>query len=146
LKLGWLFLLTYAGAPCIYYGDEIGIDGDANPVENCRRSFLWEENAWDKNLRSYLKEAIALRRHNPALCRGDFRRLWSMDGIYAFSRSLDDKTLIVSLNSSESPQQAEVMYQPKHIPEVLFGAASNMSIDDGRLTFTVPARSGVVLG
>ena len=144
LKLAWLFLLTYSGAPCIYYGDEIGMDGEHDP--DCRKPFLWDENAWDQNLRSYLKEAIALRRQNPALRRGDFERLWSVDGIYAFSRSLDGKTFIVAMNSSESPQHADVMYEPKQIPEVLFGAASEFSITDGRLKFAVPARSGVVLG
>lgn len=144
LKLAWLFLLTYPGAPCIYYGDEIGIDGEHDPY--CRKSFPWDESKWDLDLRSYAKEAIALRRQHPALRRGDFRHLWAADGIYAFSRSLDDETLIVTLNSSESPQHAEVMYEPKEIPQALFGAASGLSIEDGRLKFTVPARSGVVLG
>jgi neopullulanase len=144
LKLAWLFLLTYPGAPCIYYGNEIGMDGEHDPY--CRKSFPWEESKWDIGLRSYAKEAIALRKQYAALRRGDFRHLWAVDGIYAFSRSLDDKTLMVTLNSSESPQHAEVMYDQKEIPRILFGAASDMSITDGRLKFTVPARSGVVLG
>ncbi len=144
LKLAWLFLFTYPGAPCVYYGDEIGMDGEHDPY--CRKSFPWDESTWDQNLRSHVKEAIALRKQNPALRRGDFRRLWSADGIYAFSRSLDGKAFIVALNSSESPQSAEVAYEPKQIPQVLFGAASEFTIHDGRLKFTVPARSGVVLG
>ncbi len=143
LKLAWLFLFTYPGAPCVYYGDEIGMDGEHDPY--CRKSFLWEESTWDKNLLSYVKEAIALRKQNPALRRGDYKRLWSADGIYAFSRSLDRKTFVVALNTSETPQRAEVTFEAGTSPQVLFGKASNISVEHGRLKFSVPARSGVVL-
>ena len=40
LKLAWLFMFTIPGAPCIYYGDEIGVDGGHDP--ECRKSFPWE--------------------------------------------------------------------------------------------------------
>lgn len=142
LKLAWLFLFTYPGAPCIYYGDEIGVDGKHDP--DCRKSFPWDEGKWDNNLLEYAKDVIALRTKNPALRRGDFTRLWSADGVYVFSRALDGQTLIVALNASESLQQAEVRYDAKKNPKVVFGQASNMSVHDGRVKFTIPARSGVV--
>jgi neopullulanase len=144
LKLAWLFLFTYPGAPCIYYGDEVGVDGEHDP--HCRKSFPWEQEKWDDHLRSYVKQAIALRRQNPVLRRGDFKRLWSADGIYAFSRSLDEKTFFVALNSSDTPQQARVAYDSERIPEPKFGHATDIQIGEGRLQFRVPPRSGVVLG
>lgn len=143
LKLAWLFQFAYPGAPNIYYGDEIGLDGKHDP--DCRKSFPWDENKWDKNLLAYMKELTALRKKNPALRRGDFKRLWSANGIYAFSRSYERKTFIVALNVSESPQQAHVTYEAQKSPKAVFGEASNMSVEDGRLRFTVPARSGVML-
>jgi len=143
LKLAWLFMFSYPGAPCVYYGDEIGIDGEHDP--GCRKSFPWEESKWDKGLLSYVKEVIALRKQNPALRRGDFRRLWSADGTYAFSRSLDGNTFVVALNASDSPQGAEVTYELKNSPKAVFGAASDISVNDGRLKFKIPARCGVVL-
>jgi neopullulanase len=142
LKLAWLFLFTYPGAPCIYYGDEIGIDGEQDPY--CRKSFLWDENAWDQNLRSYVSDLVALRKQNIALRRGDFKRLWSADGIYAFSRSLDAKTFVVAMNASDSPQQAEVAYEAGSTPNVVCGAATDVHAGEGRLRFKIPARSGVV--
>jgi cyclomaltodextrinase len=142
LKLAWLFLFAYPGAPCIYYGDEIGIDGKHDPDN--RKSFPWDENKWDKDLLHYVKELIKLRKKNPALRRGDFKRLWSANGVYAFSRSLDEKTFVIALNASEAPQQAEVRFDGKH-PKVLLGEASNLSVSDHRLRFTIPARSGVML-
>jgi cyclomaltodextrinase len=142
LKLAWLFLMTISGAPCIYYGDEIGLDGEHDPY--CRKSFPWDEHKWDIHLLSYAREVIALRRKNPALRRGDMMRLWSADGVYAFSRSYEGKTFIVALNASESPQQVEVTYDAKKGPVPVFGDATHISVD-GKLKFTVPARSGVVL-
>lgn len=142
LKLAWLFLFTYPGAPTIYYGDEIGLDGEHDPY--CRKSFPWEESRWDKNLLEYVKELIALRKKNPALRRGDFKRLWSANGTYAFSRSLNGKTFVVAVNVSDSPQQVHVTYEAKRVPSPVFGKASDITVDE-RLRFAIPARGGVVL-
>lgn len=142
LKLAFLFLFTYPGAPCVYYGDEVGVDGEHDPY--CRKSFPWDESKWDKSLHAYVKDAIALRKKNEAFRRGDFTRLWSADGMYAFSRSLDDKAFVVALNVSDSPQQAEVRFEARS-PKVVFGAATGITAGDGRVRFTVPARSGVIL-
>lgn len=144
LKLAWLFLMTYPGAPCIYYGDEIGVDGEHDPF--CRKSFPWDTSKWDHDLRSYVKDVIALRHQNPALRRGDFKRLWSADGTYAFSRSLEGKTYVVALNASETTQPANVTFEKTGSPRVLFGRPGDISVGDGHLRFTVPPRSGVVLG
>lgn len=144
LRLAWLFMFTYPGAPCIYYGDEIGIDGQHDP--DCRKSFPWDEHRWDQNLRSYVKEAAALRKQHPALRRGDFTRLWSADGTYVYSRSLDGKTFVVALNASETQQHANVSFEAQETPQILFGKASDISCGDGQLRFSVPARSGVILG
>ena len=143
LKLAWLFMFSYPGAPCVYYGDEIGLDGEHDP--DCRKPFPWEESKWDGNLLSYIKELIALRKQNPALRRGDFKRLWSADGTYAFSRSLEEDTFVMALNTSGSPQQVEVTYEAKKSPKAVLGNPSDISMNNQRLKFKIPARSGVML-
>jgi cyclomaltodextrinase / maltogenic alpha-amylase / neopullulanase len=142
LKLAWLFMFTYPGAPCIYYGDEIGVDGQHDP--DCRKSFPWDEGKWDMDLRTYVMELITLRRKNQALRRGDYKRLWSTNGTYAFSRSLNGNTFVVAVNVSETPQQLHVAYEAGGSPQPVFGEASEISVD-GRLKFTIPPRSGVIL-
>jgi len=144
LKLAWLFLFTFPGAPCVYYGDEIGVDGEHDPY--CRKPFPWDESKWDTDLRGTVKSLIALRKQNDALRRGDFKRLWSADGIYAFSRTLERKTFVVSLNTSNEARQAHVTFEAQETPGIHFGTATGISVADGRLKFTVPPRSGVVLG
>jgi glycosidase len=143
LKLAWLFMFAYPGAPCVYYGDEIGLDGEHDP--DCRKAFLWEESKWNKDLLSYLKKLIEIRKQTPALRRGDYGRLWSVNGTYVFSRSLEGETCVVALNVSESTQQASVIYEDQKIPKVIFGEASEFSISEGRLHFKIPARCGAIL-
>ena len=143
LKLAWLFMFSYPGAPSVYYGDEIGLDGEHDP--DCRKSFPWDENKWDRNLRSYVKQLISLRKQNPALRRGSFRRLWSADGTYAFSRSESGDTFVIALNASESPQEVAVIYEGDKVPGVVFGTATGLSLSNQRLSFKIPARSGVML-
>jgi glycosidase len=127
----------------VYYGDEIGMDGEQDPY--CRKAFPWDESEWDQDLRSYVRDLITLRKQNPVLRRGDFKRLWSADGVYVFSRSLDGKAFVVALNASELPQQVEVGYEAGKNPQVLFGTMSELSLHDGQLKFVVPARSGLLL-
>ena len=142
-RVAAMMLLSLRGAPFIYYGDEIGLDGEHDP--DCRKSFPWEESQWDQDLLSYVKKLIGLRKQNSALRRGDFRRLWSADGTYAFSRSWEGETMVVALNTSESPQQVEVRYEAKKNPKAALGEVTDISMDDHRLKFRIPARSGVML-
>ncbi len=142
LKLAWLFVMTITGAPCIYYGDEIGLDGEHDPF--CRKSFPWDEHKWDKDLLEYFKQIIALRTKNPAFRRGDMKRLWSANGVYAYSRSFEGKTFVVALNVSEKPEQVHLPYEAQKTPRAVFGNASDISLDGG-LKFTIPPRSGVIL-
>ncbi|HJS17099.1 MAG TPA: glycoside hydrolase family 13 protein [Anaerolineales bacterium] len=141
LKLAWLFMFTYPGAPCLYYGDEIGLDGQHDP--DCRKSFPWEESKWDQNLLSYSKELITLRKQTPALRRGDYGRRWSANSIYAFSRSLDAESCVIALNVSDSPQQANIVYRGQE-PGVVFGEATEITVGEEQLHFKLPARSGVI--
>ena len=39
---------TLPGAPCIYYGDEVGMAGGHDP--DCRRAFPWDEARWDRGV------------------------------------------------------------------------------------------------
>ena len=145
LKLAWLFLLTYPGAPCIYYGDEVGVDGEYEHPEQCRKSFPWEESQWDQNLLAYVKDVIALRKQNPVLRRGSFHRLWSADGTYAFARSLHDITILVGLNVANSAREVHIPYEAQREPRIVFGEATDITVADGHLKFKIPARCGVVL-
>lgn len=106
LRLALLFLLAYPGAPCIYYGDEIGLDGGHDP--DCRKAFPWDSSKWDHDLLTFVKKCIALRHACPALRRGTYHRLYAHDGVYVFARRLADETLVIALNAASSTRSVDV--------------------------------------
>jgi cyclomaltodextrinase / maltogenic alpha-amylase / neopullulanase len=70
LKLAIAFLLTFTGTPCIYYGDEIGLEGEGDP--DCRKCMIWEQDKQDRDLHQSYKQLIQLRKEHPALRTGHF--------------------------------------------------------------------------
>jgi neopullulanase len=99
-RLATLFQMTYPGAPSIYYGDEIGMEGQHDPA--CRAAFPWDESQWDHDLRRYVQRCIHLRRSHEAFRRGEFQILLAERGVVAFSRRLGSETLIVILNNNRN--------------------------------------------
>ena len=108
LKLATLFQMTFPGAPCVYYGDEIGLEGGPDP--DCRRAFPWDEARWEHDLLAFFRRAMALRHAHPALRRGRYVRLHADDphGVYAFARQAEGETLAVVLNDGPAGYALDV--------------------------------------
>ena len=82
LKMAALWQMTYPGVPCIYYGDEIGMQGFKDPTN--RRPYDWENG--DKDLLETYKKYIAVRNKNIVLQTGEFLPLPSYEDIFAYAR------------------------------------------------------------
>lgn len=147
LRLATLFQMTYPGAPCIYYGDEIGMEGSFDP--DCRRAFPWDETQWDTDLRDYVKDAIALRHAHPALRTGEFIPLHAEGRVYGFLRRLNQDVLVVVFNGGDEARQMNLSVHD-HLPHemvlnTVFGPG-NVCAPVGQMTeLHVPARTGIVL-
>ncbi|MBW4520198.1 MAG: glycoside hydrolase family 13 protein [Scytolyngbya sp. HA4215-MV1] len=146
VELSTLLLLTFPGAPSIYYGDEVGLPGGIDP--DARRGFP-TESAWDRELLEYHRQLIALRHAYPCLRTGCYRTLYAEGMVYVFARQLDAESLLVLINSSTQAvridlhlAQAELSDRPS---QVLFGTAQ-LAWNSDRLTVELPARSGCVVG
>ncbi len=63
VKLCYLLLLTYSGAPCIYYGDEVGIGG--REQEN-RVPMIFDESRQNVDLKQFIKKLIEIRKSTTA--------------------------------------------------------------------------------
>ena len=100
VKLAFLFQFAFPGAPAVYYGDEVGLEGGKDP--DCRRAFPWDEKAWNRDLRAFVQRLICLRRERVELRRGDFQVLFTdpRRGGYAFSRQLGQESVLVVLNAN----------------------------------------------
>ncbi len=87
VRLCLMLQMTLPGAPCIYYGEEIGMNGGPDP--GCRGAFPWEERpSWNGDLLETYRQAIALRHSQPALRTGAYRTLVAAGEIFGFTRSL----------------------------------------------------------
>jgi alpha-glucosidase len=93
VRLVVTLLMTYPGVPCIYYGDEIGIAGGADP--DCRRCMIWDEDQWEGDLRTTYRNLIALRRNSPALRWGGFQLLYAAEHTLAYLRDAPEEQLII---------------------------------------------------
>lgn len=101
-KLTALFQMTYVGAPMIYYGDEIGMEGLRDP--DCRRTMVWDTTRWNKDLRSHYKKLIKIRRDHRVFREGTFSAVHVDDvaNTYGFLRSLGTEQALVVVNNSAS--------------------------------------------
>lgn len=102
MKLIFTFMLTFIGTPCIYYGDEIGLNGEMDP--GCRECMPWEKNAWNQSLRKHIQTLIQLRRNERLLANeGTFSFLSPTEenACIAYTKKNGSKTMIVILNPSD---------------------------------------------
>jgi len=147
LKLAMLFMFTYPGAPCIYYGDEIGMDGRHDP--ECRKSFPWDKSRWNGDLLNYTKKCISLREKHPALRRGSFHRLYANDGVYVFGRKMNDEKLVIALNAAEQARTVDVSVEALGLPNgplaAIFGEARAKAQGGKIVGLNLAPRSAVVL-
>ncbi|MCK9858438.1 alpha-glycosidase [Paenibacillus sp. ATY16] len=101
MKLAALFQLTYPGTPCIYYGDEVGMNGAGDP--DCRKCMVWEPEQQDQELLAFYKQALALRRKHAALRSADIRFLQAADGedggVIVYERRHGDERILVAMNA-----------------------------------------------
>jgi glycosidase len=148
LKLAMLALMTYPGAPSVYYGDEVGLEGGRDPDN--RRSFNWNEDTWNLDLHNYVKKCIALRKKYAALRTGDFRVMYAEGRAVAWYRQLNDEKLIVALNSASQAAHINIVTR-EVLPDgatlkVVFGGKGLHHTANGSLTqLAIPKREGLVL-
>lgn len=93
VRVAIALLVTFPGVPCIFYGDEIGLEGGAAPA--CRRCMPWDESEWDAEIRAWYQRMIALRQSSPSLRSGGFQILHAEGDTIAFQRETPDERIIV---------------------------------------------------
>jgi len=151
VRLATLVQMTVGGAPCVYYGDEIGMAGEQDPFS--RASFPTDPAAGDTILREYFAGLIALRHANRALRRGGFAVVAAAGETVAYRRSDDDATFIIGLNAGEGPAELAL-----HLPELdgrtlepvtwegwTWGPGETATVAGGTASVAVPARAARVL-
>lgn len=155
-RLAAFLQMTYVGAPMVYYGDEVGMWGAADPT--CRKPMLWEDlQPYDdaendcvhrEQLETYT-QFIALRNTQPALRTGGFQTLLCHDGadVWCFERRLGDERLVVAMNAADVERRFSIRL-PDDAPcewTQLYGGRRTVTSREGWLDLTLPPIAGAIL-
>lgn len=99
MKAVLTFMFIQKGTPCIYYGTEVGMEGEMDP--DCRRCMIWEDQ--DEDLRNFFKQLIALRKQfSEIFSYGTMT--WHYDDdkkTFSLTRSYKETTLTATFNQGE---------------------------------------------
>jgi glycosidase len=100
--------MTYIGAPSIYYGSEVAMEGGKDP--DCRRPFVWDyaKDAPRTEVLEWYRKLGQLRRAQPALRTGEFQTVLAEGRTYAFTRTLGEDRFLVVMNAGMAPAAATV--------------------------------------
>ncbi len=122
LRLAILLQATLPGAPCIYYGDEIGLAGGNDPAN--RAPFPWDESRWDRDLLAFVRSLLRLRSAVPALRHGSTTAVAASGPAMAFERRLGEERLIVAIHPGTDPMTLEVA-----VPGVEAGSLESVELE-----------------
>ncbi|MGI9609566.1 MAG: alpha-amylase family glycosyl hydrolase, partial [Acidimicrobiia bacterium] len=99
--VGFGMLLALPGAPCFFYGDEIGLTGDDN--EQSRAPMPWNQQ-WDTRFLTTYSDLIHARNHSGALRRGGFRWVHvDHDQVVWLRETRSERVLIRAARASGAP-------------------------------------------
>jgi cyclomaltodextrinase / maltogenic alpha-amylase / neopullulanase len=143
--LAALLQFTLPGAPCVYYGDEIGLDGGHDP--GCRGAMPWDRpDDWDRRRFASYAALTRLRSAQPALRHGATEVAYAHRGVVAIRRHLPDAEVMVIANQRSEEAHARVPvsgWRPGlRVPQ--WGEAA-AAVEGGALDVRLPPRSGVVI-
>ncbi len=96
LPLAVVWLFCWPGVPCIYYGDEVGVDGNNDPF--CRKPFPWDPAMQDENLLALYKRMTTLRKGHQALRYGGCQVIYAEDNVVVFVRVYKQQRVLVAIN------------------------------------------------
>lgn len=146
-RVALLLQMTWPGAPAVYYGDEVGLNGGDDPDN--RRPFPWPDLGGrpDEAMHAEFRRLIALRHALPVLRRGELGAPLHVDAnVIALPRRLGDTFAITATNNAVEARSVTLTLPPG-VPGSFVDRldGSRHSVRDGTLTLTVPPRWGRVL-
>lgn len=143
-----ILLYTLPGIPSLYYGSEFGIEGRKERFsdDSLRPALNLDDykNALTDNSFTALIAALGrTRQQSKALSYGDYRELKLMNRQYAFSRSFEGESVVVTVNNDDSDF---TMTLPAGNTAEYIGALSGQKVrvENGNICVNVKANSGEI--
>ena len=150
LKLAVFFQMTYPGSPAIFYGDEVGVTGGADPMN--RGTYPWADRGGhpDTALLADFRRLTKLRHDLPVLRHGQLLAPLHADShVVVLARHDGAAWAVTATNNADAPRTVTVTL-PAEAPagawrDALTHATTRVDALVRTLTLVVPARFGVVL-
>ena len=139
LPLAVIWLFTWPGVPCIYYGDEVGLDGANDPF--CRKPFPWDKAKQDTELLALYQRMSRLRKRSRALCYGGCHVIYAEENVVIFLRLYQQERVLVAVNRGE-PCEVVLPASPLLDVKVWHNKEGKGTLQDGVLS--LPAISASV--
>jgi len=149
VELAMLLQFAYPGAPAIYYGDEIGLEGGKDP--DSRRTFPWGTKSWNHGLQTWVKKLIHLRKTSPILRRGTYLPILADNerAIFTFGRILDEESLLVIANANQNRSQLQLPIEKLgwHDGQIVHNLldSGEFIVSGGKISLVIPPKSGLIL-
>lgn len=129
-----LMQMTLPGVPCIYYGDEAGMEGYADPYN--RGPYPWGRE--DRNCTTIYRNAIAVRKALPVLTRGKFRPFALNEDVFGYWRFDSKSYACVLINRSLSNSHTvRVPMRDEAVSDIISGRPVKV-VDDQAEIFMWP--------
>ena len=119
LKLAAVLQFTLPGVPCIYYGDEAGMEGYKDPFN--RRGYPW--GGEEKDLVEWYRRLGAMRARCRCLREGGMEPMAVDGSLLSYYRFDGEDSLFCAVNRGDAPR---ILYLPQEWrrAEALFGTAA----------------------
>ena len=155
LFMAALWQMTYPGVPCVYYGDEIAMQGFKDPYN--RRPYDWEHG--DTYVRSRYERMIRVRNEHTALQTGELLPLYAEGDVMAFARLVRGgrdvfgepakDECFISLFNRSLKEKKTVTLQVGDFADGVFADAfhpeTRFTVENGQLTVTLLPLKGFLL-
>lgn len=129
LKIAAALQYTLPGVPCLYYGDEAGMEGYGDPFN--RGCYPWGNE--NRELIAFYKRLGELRAKSDVFATGEFIPVSGDAGHIAYIRKMGDEQLLIAVNrwDDPAPLQLDAAWNDA---QVLFGSSpiGGMLIIPGR--------------
>ncbi|MBQ9832251.1 MAG: glycoside hydrolase family 13 protein [Clostridia bacterium] len=105
LMLAAAINMTLVGVPCIYYGDEIGMTGMADPFN--RKTYPWDGEK-DEALLEFFRLLTKTRNSQKALTEGSAGFAAISADVFALMRTYEDECVLLLVNRSDDKKNVAV--------------------------------------
>ncbi|WP_226681998.1 pullulanase [Sutcliffiella horikoshii] len=135
--------LTAKGQPVIYYGEELGLPGEANyPYYDNRQNMPWDDVEGNEILEHYQK-VLAFRNENPnTFAKGDRKKVAGSDsdGYLLFSRTYGENSVYVGLNTKASAKDVTLNFgSSEAVVTDHYSGQVYQADEEGQVSLTIPA-------